>query len=63
MATNQYHTIPVDNETYRRILEICQVREMGQRAQGALIRQLVKSEYQKLQIDQETISKNLISKQ
>lgn len=53
MTSTRYHTIPVDSETYRKIREICQVREMGRRAQGALIRQLIKCEYQKIKTDKE----------
>ena len=43
-----YKTIPVDEETHKRIQALCQAYEMGQRGQGALVRKLVNAEYEKL---------------
>lgn len=47
-TTYQYRTVPVDIETHRMILALCDAYEMGKRAQGALIRRLVKAEYRKM---------------
>lgn len=43
-----YKMIPVDEETYNRIVELCDAYEMGKRAQGSLVRKLVKADYEKL---------------
>jgi hypothetical protein len=47
-TTYKYRTVPVDFETHRMILVLCNFYEMGKRAQGALIRRLVKAEYRKI---------------
>jgi hypothetical protein len=47
-TTYQYRTVPVDFETHRMILALCDAYEMGRRAQGALVRKLVKTEYHRL---------------
>ncbi len=43
-----YKTIPVDEETYARVMTLCKAFEMGERGKGALVRKLVKAEYEKL---------------
>jgi len=43
-----YKNIPVDEETYNRLKELCQAYELGERAQGAMVRKLVKAEHEKL---------------
>lgn len=43
-----YKNIPVDPETAKRIEALCAAYEMGRRGQGALVRKLVKAEYEKL---------------
>jgi len=43
-----YKNIPVDEETYNRILELCDAYDLGKRAQGTLVRKLVKADYEKL---------------
>lgn len=45
---SRYRTVPVDFETHAMILAICDAYEMGKRAQGALLRRLVKAEYRKM---------------
>ena len=47
-STSRYRTVPVDFETHAMIVAICSAHEMGKRAQGALIRRLVKAEYRKM---------------
>ncbi len=42
-----YKMIPVDTQTYNRILELCDAYDMGKRAQGTLVRKLVKADYEK----------------
>lgn len=41
----EYKTIPVDEETYQMLVELCQAYE---RKQGAQVKVLVKTEYSKL---------------
>lgn len=43
-----YKTIPVDEETHKRVMALCQAYEMGERGQGALVRKLVNAEFNKL---------------
>lgn len=43
-----YKMIPVDEETYTWVQELCQAYEMGKRAQGAMVRKLAKAEREKL---------------
>lgn len=43
-----YKTIPVDQETYEMIEALCQAYEMGKRSKGAMVRRLVKREYELL---------------
>lgn len=43
-----YKTIPVDGETARKLLQLCEAYEMGKRAQGAMVRKLVNAEWEKL---------------
>lgn len=43
-----YKNIPVDEETHDRLVALCQAYELGQRGKGALVRKLVKAEYDKL---------------
>ena len=43
-----YKMIPVDEETYRKVIVLCKAYEMGERSQGALVRKLVNAEYVKL---------------
>lgn len=43
-----YKTIPVDEETYEMVQKLCAAYEMNKRAQGALVKKLVKADYNKL---------------
>lgn len=43
-----YKMIPVDKETYNRIVALCDAYDLGKRAQGLLVRKLVKADYEKL---------------
>ena len=43
-----YKTIPIDEETHKRVMVLCKAYEMGLRSQGALVRKLVNAEYNKL---------------
>lgn len=43
-----YKNIPVDDETYEWVLELCEAYEMGKRSQGAMVRKLAKAEHEKL---------------
>jgi hypothetical protein len=43
-----YKTIPVDEETYDMVQQLCEAYEMGKRSQGAIVKKLVKADYQKL---------------
>ncbi len=43
-----YKTIPVDEETYEMVQKLCVAYEMGKRGQGAMVKKVVKAEYQKL---------------
>jgi hypothetical protein len=43
-----YKTIPVDEETYEMVKELCVAYEMGKRAHGAMVKKVVRAEYQKL---------------
>lgn len=43
-----YKTLPVDEETYKKVRILCRAYEMGERGQGALVRKLVNTEYEKL---------------
>ena len=45
---SRYRTVPVDLETHRMILALCDAYDMGLRAQGALVRRLIKAEYHQL---------------
>ena len=45
-----YKMIPVDLETYNRLKELCRAYEMGERAQGTMVRKLVKAEHEKLAV-------------
>ena len=46
--THKYKSIPIDEETHKRVMTLCQAYEMGERGQGALVRKLVNAEYNKL---------------
>jgi hypothetical protein len=43
-----YVTIPVDPETYQMVRRIAEIRGLGRRGNGAVVRQAVRAEYQKL---------------
>jgi hypothetical protein len=43
-----YKTIPVDPETYGLIRRIAEIRGLGMRGNGAVVRQAVRTEFQKL---------------
>lgn len=51
-SVSRYRTVPVDFETHEKILALCEAYDMGRRAQGALIRRLVKAECRRLDADQ-----------
>lgn len=46
--TYEYRTVPLDPEAHGMLMELCQAYEMGQRAQGAMVKKLVKAEHSKL---------------
>jgi hypothetical protein len=56
----QYRTVPVDFETHRMILALCDAYEMGKRSQGALVRKLVKTEYHRL-LEQQNCSHSILT--
>jgi len=43
-----YKTIPVDNETYHKLLWLCNKYDLGQRAQGAMVRRLINAEIKRV---------------
>jgi hypothetical protein len=45
----KYNNIPVDDETLEMVQALCQAYEMGERAQGALVKKVVRAEYRKLE--------------
>ncbi|PKN91075.1 MAG: hypothetical protein CVU44_20890 [Chloroflexi bacterium HGW-Chloroflexi-6] len=44
----QYQTVPVDLETHAMIMAMCEHYVMGKRAQGALVKRVIKPEFEKL---------------
>jgi len=46
-----YEMIPVDAETKRLVLAMCAALGMPRRSQGALIKRIVTTEYEKMVID------------
>jgi hypothetical protein len=43
-----YETIPVDTETKQLVLAMCAALGMPRRSQGALVKNVVKAEYEKM---------------
>lgn len=43
-----YKNIPVDEETYTKLIALCEAYEMPKRSQGAMVSKLVKAEHEKL---------------
>lgn len=43
-----YETIPVEKETKKKIIILCEAYEMGKRAQGALVSKLVNADYARM---------------
>ena len=43
-----YKMIPVDEDTYNKLLDLCQAYEMPKRSQGAMVSKLVNAETEKL---------------
>ena len=48
MEERKYVSVPLDVETHRKVIALCEAYDMGLRAQGALVRKLVNAEYDKL---------------
>jgi hypothetical protein len=48
MKETKYKNVPLDAETYRMVKVLAQARGFGERGQGAVVRSLVKAEYEKL---------------
>lgn len=46
VETQRYKTVPVDLETHERLMALCEVHGFGKRGQGAMVRKLVKTEYE-----------------
>lgn len=44
----RYKMIPVDQQTHKRLMALCNVYGFGQRGQGAMVRKLVNSEFEKI---------------
>lgn len=42
----RYRMIPVDQITHKQLMALCELRGFGQRGQGALVRILIKKEYE-----------------
>jgi len=47
-STQRYKMIPVDQQTHERLMALCNVYGFGQRGQGAMVRKLVNSEFEKI---------------
>jgi len=47
-STLRYKMIPVDQQTHARLMALCNVFGFGQRGQGAMVRKLVNSEFEKI---------------
>lgn len=45
---SRYKMIPVDQQTYLRLLALCEAHGFGQRGQGAMVRKLVNLEFEKI---------------
>jgi hypothetical protein len=45
---SRYKMIPVDQQTYLRLLALCKAHGFGQRGQGAMVRKLVNVEFEKI---------------
>lgn len=43
-----YKMIPVDKDTDHMIVALCEAYEFGKRAKGAMVKKLVKAEFEKL---------------
>jgi hypothetical protein len=48
MAEQKYKNVPLDPETYRMVKVLAQAKGFGERGQGAVVRSLVRAEYEKL---------------
>lgn len=42
----RYRMVPVDQVTHKQLMALCELRGFGQRGQGALVRILIKKEYE-----------------
>ena len=49
MVEKQYKMVPVDMDTHADLMELCAMRGLGRRGQGAMVRILVKAEKEKIQ--------------
>lgn len=47
----RYKNIPVDMQTYKDLLRLCEARGFGKRAQGTMVRLLINKELKKLPSD------------
>jgi hypothetical protein len=44
----RYRMVPVDQMTHKRLMHLCELRGMGQRGQGAMVRILINKEFETL---------------
>ncbi|MCJ7434264.1 MAG: hypothetical protein MUO77_12325, partial [Anaerolineales bacterium] len=45
---SRYKMIPVDQQTHARLMALCSAYGFGQRGQGAMVRKLVNSEFERI---------------
>jgi hypothetical protein len=48
VPASRYKMIPVDQQTHARLMALCGAYGFGQRGQGAMVRKLVNSEFEKI---------------
>jgi len=46
--TPRYRMVPVDMQTFARLMTLCNTYGFGQRGQGAMVRKLVNNEFEKI---------------
>lgn len=47
-SASRYKMIPVDQQTHARLMALCSEYGFGQRGQGAMVRKLVNSEFERI---------------
>ncbi len=48
VPVSRYKMIPVDQQTHVRLMALCGAYGFGQRGQGAMVRKLINSEFEKI---------------